>query len=369
MSQAPGYDKLMEWVHEPIMPTPHAMGEIVKTISEQDDIDVLAVDIGGATTDIFSMFYPAETKDSPKKPERVFNRTVSANLGMSYSICNVLLEAGIDNIMRWLPFDLDEAEIKNRLRNKMIRPTTIPQTREDLILEHCVAREALRLAFLHHAELAVGLKGIQIEGDVSRTFDQKATGQTLIDMLSLRMIVASGGVLSHAPSRNQAALMTIDAFQPEGITILAVDSIFMMPHLGVFAQVLPDGASQVFKRDCLIYLGTSIAPKGKAKKPGDTVAEIQIEMPDGPPIELSLKYGDMHLFPLGVGKEARARIKPAGRFDVGAGPGKDVSRTLVGGLTGIMIDGRGRPYVPEKASAAQRESNKKYLEVFGIGID
>jgi uncharacterized protein (TIGR01319 family) len=370
MSQAPGYDKLMEWVHASIMPTPHAMGEIVKTISEQEDIDILAVDIGGATTDVFSMFYPREAKEKQSDAPRVFNRTVSANLGMSYSICNVLLEAGIDNIVRWLPFELDAAEIKNRMRNKMIRPTTIPQTREDLVLEHCVAREALRLAFRHHSELAVGLKGIQTEGDVSRTFEQTGTGQTLIDMMSLRMIVGSGGVLSHAPSRNQAALMLVDAFQPEGITLLAVDSIFMMPHLGVFAQVHPEGASHVFKRDCLIYLGTSIVPSGLAKREGDSVAEIHIDMPDGEkPIDLSLKYGDVRVFPLATGKEAMAKIRPHGRFDVGAGKGRDIEQKLLGGLTGIVIDGRGRPYIPSPTSPNQIANNAKYLDAFGIGMN
>ncbi|GAH56502.1 unnamed protein product, partial [marine sediment metagenome] len=57
-----------------------------------------------------------------------FVRSVSANLGMSYSVTNVMKEAGIENIMRWLPFDLDEENVSSSLMNKMIRPTTIPQT-------------------------------------------------------------------------------------------------------------------------------------------------------------------------------------------------------------------------------------------------
>jgi N-methylhydantoinase A/oxoprolinase/acetone carboxylase beta subunit len=118
------------------------------TIAEQRGINILGVDIGGATTDVFSVF------------DGNYTRTVSANLGMSYSICNVMLEAGIQNIRRWLPFDIEEYEVRNRLRNKMIRPTTIPQTYEDLLLEQAVAREALRLAFIHHKQLARGLKGV-----------------------------------------------------------------------------------------------------------------------------------------------------------------------------------------------------------------
>jgi hypothetical protein len=60
--------------------------------------------------------------------------------------------------------------------------------------------------------------------------------------------------------------MMIDAFQPQGITRLAVDSIFMMPQLGVLASVQPEAAGQVFERDCLIWLGTVVAPVGVASE-------------------------------------------------------------------------------------------------------
>ena len=83
MAQAPGYRKLMDWTSAPIMPTPGAVGEIMQTIARQQGINVVGVDIGGATTDVFSVF------------DGVFNRTVSANLGMSYSVSNVLAEAGL----------------------------------------------------------------------------------------------------------------------------------------------------------------------------------------------------------------------------------------------------------------------------------
>ena len=52
---------------------------------------------------------------------------------MSYSISNVLAETGLPNIMRWVPFEVQEEDIRNRIKNKMIRPTTIPQTKEELL--------------------------------------------------------------------------------------------------------------------------------------------------------------------------------------------------------------------------------------------
>ena len=38
-----------------------------------------------------------------------------------------------------------------------------------------------------------------------------------------------------------------------------------MPHLGVLAQVHPQASLEVFERDCLIDLGTSVAAKGAAR--------------------------------------------------------------------------------------------------------
>jgi len=37
-------------------------------------------------------------------------------------------------------------------------------------------------------------------------------------MMDLDLLVGSGGVLSHAPRRQQAAMMLIDGFLPEGVT-------------------------------------------------------------------------------------------------------------------------------------------------------
>jgi uncharacterized protein (TIGR01319 family) len=355
MSHAPGYDKLMGWTPVPIMSTPHAVGKLTEEVAKQRDIDVLAVDIGGATTDVFSVF------------QKTFNRTVSANLGMSYSVCNVLLEAGIENICRWLPLEIDTAEAADRLRNKMIRPTTIPQTMEDLCLEQAVAREALRLALVHHRELAVGLKGIQQERTVADAFEQAATGQSLVDMMNLDLVIGSGGVLSHAPKREQAALMMLDAFAPEGFTQLAVDSIFMMPHLGVLSTVHADAATEVFEKDCLVPLGASLAPAGAVKKFGEEICRVEIKLPEGGREEV-IRAGELKLVSLETGQTAEVVARPGRRFDCGEGRGREVRKTVQGGIVGLVLDGRGRPILLPDDGAARRERIGSWLEALGIGV-
>jgi uncharacterized protein (TIGR01319 family) len=346
MAHAPGYKDLMTMTDVPIMPTPGAVGLLVETVAKKEKIAAIGVDIGGATTDVFSVF------------QGVFNRTVSANLGMSYSISNVLAETGIENIMRWLPEDIEEKTLRNRIRNKMIRPTTIPSALEDLKLEQAIAREALRLAFEQHKNMAVGLKGVQQERTISDAFSQSMTGESLIDLMSLNLIIGSGGALSHSPRRHQAALMTIDAFLPEGITRLAVDSIFMMPHLGVLSTVHEKSATEVFNKDCLIPLGFCIAPLGVGKE-GQKVITIKLQRKDEKPEEVVVKFGEIKLLPLSQHEEAKIMLHPEKGFDVGEGRGKSLEATVFGGVVGLVIDCRGRPFnLPENKGKRMEKLNE-----------
>ena len=348
MQQAPGYSKLLTWTGADIMATPNAVGRLIEAVAEREKINVLAVDIGGATTDVFSVF------------GGVYNRTVSANLGMSYSICNVLTEAGVENIARWIPFPIDQADLRNRLRNKMIRPTTIPYTLEDLLIEQAVCREALRLALDHHKSLARGLTGIQRDRTVGEIFEQAGGGETLVRMVDLNLIIGSGGVLSHAPRREQSALMMIDAYQPEGVTELAVDSIFMMPQLGVLSSVHPEAAWQVFDRDCLIRLGTVIAPAGPARA-GEALATVRMGGQ-----EIPMTAGTIQVFPLGDADWVDVEVAPTRGINAGAGKGKPVRSRVRGGVAGLILDARGRPLELPSDGATRIGKLREWLRAFQL---
>lgn len=167
--------------------------------------------------------------------------------------------------------------------------------------------------------------------------------------MELDLLVGSGGVLSHAPRRQQAARMLIDAFMPEGITELAVDSIFMMPQLGVLANIdskeLKDDANQaaleVFDNDCLIRLGTCIAPIGKAK-PKSKMAQVSLSFEDGSTKKVDINEGSLEMLEVPY-EPVKIEIQPSRRIDVGAGKGEPLSSTIYGGVVGLIFDGRNRP--------------------------
>ena len=356
MQQAPGYKKLMSWTDAPIMPTPGAVGALIEMVAQKENISVVGVDIGGATTDIFSVF------------QKQFNRTVSANLGMSYSICNVLAEATLANVLRWVPFDIDEKELTNRIGNKMIRPTTVPQSLEELVIEQAIAREALRLSFIQHKSFAVNLKGVQKERTISDAFEQTDSGETLVDMKELDLLVGSGGVLSHAPRREQSARMLIDSFLPEGITQLAVDSIFMMPQLGVMANIEKEelseeakkAAFEVFEKDCLIHLGTCIAPTGKAKQ-NLVVLTAELTLKNGNQETHKIQFGELLRIEVPF-EPVNIKLTPGKGLDIGSGKNEPIETTIYGGVVGIIFDGRGRPLDISKDPKQRIDDLKKWSD-------
>lgn len=351
MAQAPGYDKLKTWAHIPIMPTPGAVGKLVETVARDKGISVLGVDIGGATTDVFSVF------------QGQFNRTVSANLGMSYSVGNVLTSAGFRNVSRWMSVNLPDDDLRNRIKNKIIRPTTIPHLREDLVIEQSLAREALRLSLEQHASFATSLKGVQRRRTVADVFTQSGSGETLVDMMELNLIIGSGGVLSHAPRREQAALMMIDAFAPLGVTQLAVDSIFMMPHLGVLSERSAEIAMEVFWRDCLVPLGAVVAPRG-AHRTGKHLVGAQVRIAGGEQ-QVQLRAGELKRVDLGEGEEAEVVLTPARGVDVGGGKGKVFTAKVTGGKVGLVFDGRGRPMQFDADSERRAAKVREWSEAIG----
>jgi uncharacterized protein (TIGR01319 family) len=331
MSQAPGYSKLMKWTPMPIMPTPLGEGVIFQNIAKEYGANLLGVGLGGATTNIYSIY------------NGNFLRTVSANLGVSYSLGNVLKEAKVENIKRWLPFEIDEYHLCDKIANKVIHPTTVPQTLEDLMIEQASAREALRLSFQHHHRLIESSKRYNI------------------DMMKFDLIGGTGGLLSNAPRRTQSALMLIDGFLPEGITRLIQDSVFMMPHLGVLSNYHLKAAMQILEKDCLVNLGTCIALRGQLDEGSNLhVGSLTMKMPDGRQLREDIVFGTIKRLPLGAGEVAEIEVRTNWGFSVGGLLGRTRSK-IEGGVVGIIIDARGRPlFLPDD----KEERRRKLIEWF-----
>jgi hypothetical protein len=141
----------------------------------------------------------------------------------------------------------------------------------------------------------------------------------------------------------------------------------MMPHLGVLSSVHPDAAQEIFERDCLVYLGTSISPVWKKLKPGTPLLNYEL----GGPVKQSgtVNAGDLLRIPLAVGETVEAELQPAHRsVDVGDGPGKTVQAKLRGGHAGLIFDGRGRPLALPETAAERATANHRWMSAFGLEL-
>jgi uncharacterized protein (TIGR01319 family) len=246
MSQAPGYEKLKHWVAAPIMPTPAAFGSILKLLSAATGHRIMAVDIGGATTDVFT----ARTGE-------VF-RTVSANLGLSYSILNVAELAGIKPIRELYHPHLTDGAMWNLIGNKHINPTRLARTPDEMLSEWASAAVAIREAVRQHLKLRDGAK--RESGPVRLDLDELIKGQRLpprpatpFTDTECDLLIGSGGILSHSP-RPAAAQVLLDALSPDARVELAVDSEFMFPHLGALAEVNPKLAVELVQQLGMVKL-------------------------------------------------------------------------------------------------------------------
>ena len=247
MSMAPGYGKLKPWVSAPIRPTPAAFADLLALVSADLDTVILAIDIGGATTDVFSAHRGKVV------------RTVSANIGMSYSVFNVARLRGTRAIAEFLDLEIGERELWNRIGNKYVHPTGLPATAEDAMIEWATATVAIREAVREHLEVMRGAPEADIPGvfDVNAMLHEEPDRPELTDRLEgldYGLIVGSGGILSHSP-RDAAAMMLTDALSPRGHVELAVDRAFMFPHLGVLSETDPGLAGKLFFELALVKLG------------------------------------------------------------------------------------------------------------------
>ena len=323
---SPGYDELIQWTEEPLLPTQAAVGKLLYAYAEARAVNLIGVDVGGETTDVYSVF------------NGIFNRSLNADIGITYGVMNIVKETGLGNVMRWLPPEMDERDVRNMVGNMMLHEheTLSP---EQMIVQAAVAREAVRLGLEKHKDIASRLKGSLIGRSISDMFDQ-ALEKTIINLFKTHVVVGKGRVFRDQ-SALESAMILVDSLEPMGVTEIMVDRSSIMPPLGNLLGVNHDAALQILVEESLTGLATCVAPMGKTRE-GEEAVTVQMTV-DGSEMVESVTVGDIRLVPLGVDEVAEATFTPHRRLDLGAGRGKQVKKQIQGGEVGLLLDARRRP--------------------------
>jgi len=331
MERAPGYSDLKNWVKTNIIPTPKGVENIISLYSYNNDKNIVAVDMGGATTDIFSNILGN------------INRTVSANIGMSFSISQIMKERTIKNIMKYFPESYGEHLVRNYISNKMLNPTYIPSNQTEKNIENSVAGEGINIAWEQHIDMSYSIHHLgflqkKVNGlDVcpfEEVFSRKAGDpkEEFFHLSDIDLIIGAGGVLSENKSKMDLLKIMVEGFLPHGETTLAVDKSFKSPHMGVLAELDPDTATELYRENVLDYIGKVIAPLGKIKE-GKPVLKI-LNQENKVESEIILNGGEIKLFKDGF----KGYIIPQKNVYVG----KKVNKFKVESDLPLLIDCRGR---------------------------
>ncbi len=274
MEQAPGYSGLKAKTASDILPTPVAVLTSLDLIRSKVGNSILKVDIGGATTDMFSVI------------KNHTSRTVSANYGMSYSISNVLANYGWEELDKLIPKSLDQRVVRNYIGNKMLNPTYVPKDDIEICIEQAVAIAALRLSMEQHYEMhfntvKIGflehVKSVYRDPFYDQMHQEKIEEESKFHHSDIQLAIGAGGVISHAPKAEQAMYVIAQGFKVEGITKIWRDHDFISPHLGVFSKVEKSSSIDLLMNDCYEELGTVIVPKITSKKDNFVAMTLTID--------------------------------------------------------------------------------------------
>lgn len=332
LKRLPGYEKVASWSGAPPIATATSLSSLVRFLAQHYAMNVTAVDVGGATTTLMQAGEQGE-----------FIPAVNTGIGVGPGMGMILQKAGLQRIVRWLPFSITEDEIRQFVLNHMLHPQAIPTTTRELQIVQAFAREAITLTL----EQARKNCGERPDSD---------------------LILATGGVFSHAPKYGQVVMMLLDALQPRGVTSLVLDRTMLIPLLGAVASISPITAVQVNENDAVSHrLGTCVIPFGDLPA-GQSAVRVNVEYSNGRQTTVEVMTGSIEVIPLQLNEQALLTLFPAPSVDVGLGPGERAraSEEIDGGLVGLIVDARGRPLQLPSAETERHARLLQWAQALGV---
>ncbi|MHB8625904.1 MAG: glutamate mutase L [Aggregatilineales bacterium] len=306
-----------------VLPTATSYSTVIRYLGELpgSGAGVLCVDVGSSTVTVCA---------SIRKQVSI---AIHPELGLGHSAVSSVGQVSAPSVLRWLSYDSNETDLANYAWNKTLRPSTVPQTPEELEMEYALTREIIRYAV-----------------QAARQGWPASAGARGDRLPSFRPIIGAGAVLTQGTVPGVAAMLLLDGVQPVGVTELKLDPYGTIPALGGIAYVQPLAMVQVLESGGLLDLGTAICPDGRTA--GDEPIGVTVKYASGRTIKRTVN--GLQVIDLPAGQKATVTLQlPRGLTLNGRGRG--VTLTVTGGAAGIIIDGRGRP-LPLSGDAARRKA-------------
>lgn len=255
---AKGLSKAAELLSDIMMPTPAAVLQATKLLADGFDGEMgigelVAVDVGGATTDVYSIAdgMPEHMNTVYKGlPEPYAKRTVEGDIGMRYSIGGIVDAAGIERISELSGLGKDRVtELVEDLKQNTDK---VPGEDGELeALDFALASCAVKEAVTRHA------------GTIGETYTMM--GLTYVqegkNLTKVKQIVVTGGSLIHTKRTEQiASFAQFNAREPQSLRPKSanvwVDRTYILAAMGLLSSYYPKAALRIMKKE-LEYHGYS----------------------------------------------------------------------------------------------------------------
>lgn len=252
---AKGLSKAAELLSDIMMPTPAAVLKAMQLLAdgyngEAGIGNLVAVDVGGATTDVYSIAdgMPEHMNTVFKGlPEPYAKRTVEGDIGMRYSISGIVDSAGIKRITE-LSGLTEERAIK-LIDELKTNTEKIPDGDKELeALDFALASSAIDEAVTRHA------------GTISETYTMM--GLTYVqegkNLTKVKNIVVTGGSLIHTQRTKEIASCALfspkhpQSLRPKDARIY-VDRTYILAAMGLLSSYYPETALRIMKKELQDY--------------------------------------------------------------------------------------------------------------------
>ena len=256
--QAKGLSTAAELLSDIMMPTPSAVLQAMNLLAqgcegETGIGDLVAVDVGGATTDVYSIAdgMPEHMNTVYKGlPEPFAKRTVEGDIGMRYSIQGIVDAAGLSRVSALS--GLSEERVTSLVADLKHHTDKVPNGDPELeALDYALASLAIEEAVSRHA------------GTIEETYTMM--GLTYVqsgkNLTKVKQIVVTGGSLIHTKRTEEIAAHALySPAQPASLrpktADVWVDRTYILAAMGLLSAHYPQTALRIMKKE-LEYHGHS----------------------------------------------------------------------------------------------------------------
>jgi uncharacterized protein (TIGR01319 family) len=246
--EAKGIKKVEEIIDRVVLPTPNAVLMAAELLSkgfagEPGLGDIMMIDLGGATTDVYSMSQGLPTQMNAMMTgleEPFAKRTVEGDLGMRYSALGVLQSLSASEISYWQKQGIDlVSETLKRYKNIEF----LPENDRDFEIEDVIAGRCIDIAISRHVGTLksiytpMGMMYQQIGKDLTKTKYFIGTGGAVIASKNPKIMLNQALYMDSKP-------LELRPKHPEFL----LDQDYILSAMGLLSMDYPEIALRIMKK-------------------------------------------------------------------------------------------------------------------------